>query len=73
MASFNIRRLVAFETFFSISNLIYPKDRIFALKFSKSPYYDNHCSESFQTCTIESVPQWPSDCQTFPVMIGAVR
>ena len=33
----------------------YPKDRIFALKVSKSPYFDNHVSESIYTCTMDTL------------------
>ena len=33
----------------------YPKDRIFAFKFSRSPYFDNHLSESILTCTMDTL------------------
>ena len=33
----------------------YPIDRIFAFKFSRSPYFDNHLSENIHTCTIDTL------------------
>ena len=38
-----------------VKSSTYPKGRIFALKFSRSPCFDNRLSESIHTCTISTL------------------
>ena len=38
-----------------VKSSTYLKDWNSALKFSRSPYFDNHVSESIHTCTIDTL------------------